>query len=665
MAPALRIRRSALAILALVVAISIGGGVIHLGNPIDVANRALESHDSPEARDLAELRARFGDDRSVLLGYAVANGLRLEAGERAAVAGIAAELRDLDGIVRGVRILDGVAPALTCLAVDLNEGASQDGADRVVELARARCPTTLSIHVTAPQLAERAVANALAGERASIVPAVAGLLVVLLWCVWRRLVVALLVLLPAVAAITVTGALFALAGHRLDPVVTLLDPVLLTVGVAVGVHVVESFTRHRDPATVRRNLATPITWTATTTVVGFAAVAWTELPAVVAFGTYAAFGVAFVSALSLWAVPVWLAACPDGWRPRPADWTRLPAQVSRIAIRHRVATLWIAGGVTVLAIAGLTRTHVDNDPIALLDADTPFRRDFDWLVGELGGVETATLRIPAESAARDPEWATLLGADLIDRPGVLGPARPPRVSAAGDLAFTAVLAPAGSAERLALFDGVDAHAAALGFPEVRIAGDTVQTARDSMRLVHGQMRGWLALVPLIALVVGVGLRSWRLGLLALLPNVAPPLIVYGTMGWLGRPLSVATVMIGCAMMGLVVDDTIHLLHAAASARRAGHGRRVAVARALVHTGRAISMTTLVLGAGLAVGVFGSLTTTVEFALLSSATIVLAWAFDLLVLPALLTVDATGPSAEKGAPRTVPTLETPCLTTSTC
>ena len=73
-------------------------------------------------------------------------------------------------------------------------------------------------------------------------------------------------------------------------------------------------------------------------------------------------------------------------------------------------------------------------------------------------------------------------------------------------------------------------------------------------------------------VIFLVFRSWRFGLLAIVPNLFPVLAVFGVMGWLDISLNVATVMLASVALGVVDDDTIHFIsryrrETAARARR--------------------------------------------------------------------------------------------------
>ena len=76
-------------------------------------------------------------------------------------------------------------------------------------------------------------------------------------------------------------------------------------------------------------------------------------------------------------------------------------------------------------------------------------------------------------------------------------------------------------------------------------------------------------VAAIVVMMTVAFRDWRLGLIALVPNAAPILIVVGVMGWVGLKVNMATAMLASVSMGLTVDFSIHYLYRYRRERTAG------------------------------------------------------------------------------------------------
>lgn len=137
------------------------------------------------------------------------------------------------------------------------------------------------------------------------------------------------------------------------------------------------------------------------------------------------------------------------------------------------------------------------------------------------------------------------------------------------------------------------------------------------------------------MLVSAALRSWRLGVVALLPNLFPVLLFFGLLGLGLAPLSLPTSLIGAVALGVAVDDTVHYLVRYRRERRRGAAPEEAARRTSLAVGRAIVVTSGMLAAGFAVIALSSFETLHEFGLLFATTVGLCVAADLLLLPALL------------------------------
>jgi predicted RND superfamily exporter protein len=144
----------------------------------------------------------------------------------------------------------------------------------------------------------------------------------------------------------------------------------------------------------------------------------------------------------------------------------------------------------------------------------------------------------------------------------------------------------------------------------------------------------LAVITLFMILL---LGRVRIGLLSMVPNLVPILLVVGLMGWLEIPLDFSTMLIGSIALGLVVDDTIHFLHTFAREQEAGGGVSAAVNETLLTTGRAIFVTSLTLGAGFYTYMAATLSNVFHFGLLTGTVVLLAMLADFLLVPALMAV----------------------------
>jgi predicted RND superfamily exporter protein len=250
--------------------------------------------------------------------------------------------------------------------------------------------------------------------------------------------------------------------------------------------------------------------------------------------------------------------------------------------------------------------------------------------------------VPERSPGTEPDRLLPFAAAVLSIPGIAGPGGPVRRGDDGDLAVPLLLRPGGSRDRVATFAAIDRAAQALGLDGARVAGPAVQIARDSDALLWSLVGCTGATLLLLFACLCAGLRSLRLGLLGMVPNVLPCLWLYGGLAWAGQPVGVATAMIGCTMLGLVVDNTLHLLHRYRLAR-VRTSSVAALAEAFVHCGRAVRLSSAVLAVGFAAAGTSGLATTVEFAWLATAVILAAAAGVHVVLPLLV----AGPARASG------------------
>ena len=144
--------------------------------------------------------------------------------------------------------------------------------------------------------------------------------------------------------------------------------------------------------------------------------------------------------------------------------------------------------------------------------------------------------------------------------------------------------------------------------------------------------GW-SLVVVLGLVWAL-VRSWRLALLTVLPNLCPVLVGLGFMGWAGIALDTATASIAAIVLSLSVDDTVHFMHYYQRQRRA-LGPAAARLATIRHVGPAIVLTGAILFGGYAFMMLGSLKTVQLFGLLTAVSIVGAMFGELVIFPLVL------------------------------
>jgi uncharacterized protein len=195
-----------------------------------------------------------------------------------------------------------------------------------------------------------------------------------------------------------------------------------------------------------------------------------------------------------------------------------------------------------------------------------------------------------------------------------------------------------SAPALHALDELDAELARdFSTPELRVEATGFLKLMGQMEnyILRSQIGSFAIAFSSITAMMILLLRSVRLGLFSMIPNLAPIAIGLGLMGWVGIPLDPGTVMIASIALGLVVDDTVHFMHRLRHPLAEGESLETAIRETMADTGRPIVATSLVLAAGYAVLGLGSFAPNVNFGVVTACVILIALVADLVMLPAAL------------------------------
>ncbi len=125
------------------------------------------------------------------------------------------------------------------------------------------------------------------------------------------------------------------------------------------------------------------------------------------------------------------------------------------------------------------------------------------------------------------------------------------------------------------------------------------------------------------------------GLISMIPNVFPVVVVFGLMGHAGVMVDIGAMMTASVAMGVAVDDTIHFLNWFRIGLDNGLERREAIQQSYRRCAAAMTQTTLIGGLGLSVFAISTFTPTQRFGVLMLTLLSAALVGDLIFLPALL------------------------------
>jgi len=444
-----------------------------------------------------------------------------------------------------------------------------------------------------------------------------------------------------------------------------------------------------------RRLWKPCLFTSLTTAAGLMALLVSSLQPVREFGLIAAIGVLAAFVLSMTLVPALLRLIGSGVShdPQPLP-SRVDAQLARcvaflsdpprIVLRLVIPVGLVLG---LLGAASATRLEVGVDPVSWFREDDPFRVATEYVDRTLGGGSAIEFLVRAPNAGlRQPDnlrrideferWIETSTLATVCISGVELVKEATRISSEAGyrkprLPHTAILVHA-MLDRLAARGELDrwitsdfntgriscrtplGRVANLGgqlelinrevearFASVELRIETTGYGALMVQMQHHLVRSQVQTVTIAFIVVFLMLaaliRSARIAAVAMLPNLVPVAVGLGLMPLLGISLNPGSVMVAAVALGIIVDDTAHLL--VAMRRQFDHTSHAteALRCAAAEVGAPIILTSLVIIGSMAVLTFGSFAPGVHFGIIAITIVTFALLADLLLLPRLLCI----------------------------
>lgn len=168
-----------------------------------------------------------------------------------------------------------------------------------------------------------------------------------------------------------------------------------------------------------------------------------------------------------------------------------------------------------------------------------------------------------------------------------------------------------------------------------ITGMDLVFSDHSQKSLQGMIGGDFLTLFIVTLVIVLVLRSFRYGMLSLIPNLAAPVLMYGIWAIFTDKLSLAAVATFSVCLGIIMDDTLHGLVKYLKARDQGHSAEESIRYSLVTSGPAIIVTTLILAAGASLMALSKFAPNAEVGLVMAPMVIFALAFEFLVFPGLV------------------------------
>jgi len=170
-----------------------------------------------------------------------------------------------------------------------------------------------------------------------------------------------------------------------------------------------------------------------------------------------------------------------------------------------------------------------------------------------------------------------------------------------------------------------------------LTGMMALLARTISNAIATLAKSYIIALVIITLLMIFLIGRVRIGLLSMVPNLAPILLTLGIMGTFSIHMDLFTMMVGSIAIGLAVDDTIHFMHNFRRYYEQSGDPREAVYETLHTTGRAMLVTSIVLSIGFFIFTFATMKNLFNFGVLTAFTITMALVADYFLAPALMVV----------------------------
>ncbi|EID4389995.1 RND family transporter [Vibrio vulnificus] len=542
-------------------------------------------------------------------------------------------------------------------------------------------------------------AMAAQNDSATLVPTMLLVILVFLTLMLRSFLSVLATLVVIIGAIVATLGIVGWAGMFLHVASVNVPTLIMTLAVADCVHVIASmrhFMRQGMPKSqaIHRSVTlnfVPIIITSVTTAIGFLMMNMSDSPVLRDFGNLSALGVMIACVLSVSLLPALLNLLPVRFSAKQKGQSSSSDFMDKLAdlVVHRRNVLLPLSIVVIAGSAALIPYNkVNDESVKYFDTSSEFRQAADFMEQRISGMTTMSIAIKTHQSQgiASPEFLAVLGEFthwLREQPETDHVAslsdiykRLNKNMHGDDNAYYALPAERElAAQYLLLYEmslpfGLDLNNQVnvdkssvklqltvknLGSVELVALEERIyqwfashapqyQVVASSPSLMFAHigetnMASMLSTLPITLILISAlmifALRSWRLGMISLVPNIAPAVIGFGLWALISGEINLGLSVVVTLTLGIVVDDAVHFLAKYQHARKAGQNAEQAVRYAFHTVGRALWITTVVLVAGFSVLAMSQFRLNSDMGQLSAIVIFVALVIDFVLLPSLL------------------------------
>ncbi|HCG7049142.1 TPA: MMPL family transporter [Vibrio parahaemolyticus] len=534
-------------------------------------------------------------------------------------------------------------------------------------------------------------------DSSTLVPTMLVVILVFLTIMLRSILSVIATLIVIIGSVMATMGISGWAGMFLSTATVNVPTLIMTLAVADCVHVIATMRQSMKNGftkvqSIERSIAlnfVPILITSVTTAIGFLMMNMSDSPVLRDFGNLSALGVMVACLLSVTLLPALLKLLPIHVKMETSqDQKHVMDRLGDFVVSQRRALLPLSVAVIVVCASLIPLNKVNDESVEYFGQRNEFRQAADFMEERISGMTNISIAIKTNESQgiAAPDFLNTIGefsSWLRDQPETDHVAtladvykRLNKNMHGDDEAY--YLLPQErelAAQYLLLYEmslpyGLDLNnqinvdkssikmvltVANLGSVELvdlenriyqwfaeHAPQYQVVASSPSLMFAHigeTNMASMLSTLPITLVLISAllifALRSVRLGLISLMPNIAPAVIGFGLWALISGEINLGLSVVVTLTLGIVVDDAVHFLSKYQRARREGQTAEQAVRYAFHTVGRALWITTVVLVAGFSVLAMSSFRLNADMGQLSAIVIFIALVVDFLFLPTLL------------------------------
>ncbi|HEC19005.1 MAG TPA: hypothetical protein ENI97_06635 [Gammaproteobacteria bacterium] len=556
----------------------------------------------------------------------------------------------------------------------------------------------IDLYLSGMVLMNNAFAEASQADMKKLVPISFALMLITLGLMIRGFSGTIATLLVIVGSILTAMGMGGYLGFPITPPSASTPTIVLTMAIANCVHILVTMLhemrlgRDKKAAIVeslRINMQ-PVFLASITTALGFLSMNFSDVPPFNHLGNMVAIGVVAAFLLSVTFLPALMTVLPVRVRQIGNDDSHIMHSVGDFVVRQRHKLIWGMSIVVIVLVSAIPRNELNDVFVHYFDDTVPFRQAADFMTENLTGLYVIDYSLDSgePGGISNPEFLSEVGAfaqwyrqqpetihvntltDIMQRLNKNMHGDDPawyRLPEERDLAaqylllyemslpygldlnnqinvdksatrFTATLHTMSTNELLALDKRASAWLQA-NAPHITTgegSGTTMMFAHIGKRNIVSMLFGTTVALIGISLILVIALRSVKIGLLSMIPNLVPAGMAFGLWGLLVGEVGLSLSIVAGMTLGIVVDDTVHFLSKYLRARREkGFNAEDAVRYAFRNVGMALFTTSVVLVVGFLVLALSSFELNAGMGLLTAIVISFALLADFLLLPPLL------------------------------